>query len=105
VRECTAEETGDIATSTNADIFKKILDFPILGGLGENLTQLPADCGFMSIRRLASSVSRRYRSVKKTNTQRPLQRVTLRGSENGIAAALLYRQKGLSLCSYKKPYT
>jgi len=38
-----AQETGDIAALTNADILKKILDVPLLCGLGENLTELPAD--------------------------------------------------------------
>ena len=42
-----AQETGDIAALTNADILNKILDVPILGGLGENLTELPADWQFM----------------------------------------------------------
>lgn len=38
-----AQETGDIAVLTNANILKKILDVPLLCGLGENLTELPAD--------------------------------------------------------------
>jgi dethiobiotin synthetase len=38
-----AQETGDIAALTNADILRKILDVAVLGGLGENLTELPAD--------------------------------------------------------------
>jgi dethiobiotin synthetase len=42
-----AEETGDMATVTNADILRKILDVPVLGELGENLTELPADWRFM----------------------------------------------------------
>ena len=42
-----AQETGDIAALTNADILKKILDVPLLCGLGENLTELPADWRFM----------------------------------------------------------
>jgi dethiobiotin synthetase len=41
------QETGDIAALTNADILNKILDVPVLGGLGENLTELPADWRFM----------------------------------------------------------
>jgi hypothetical protein len=41
------EETGDIAAVTNADVLKKILDVPLLCGLGENLTELPADWRFM----------------------------------------------------------
>jgi dethiobiotin synthetase len=42
-----AQETGDIAALTNADILKQILDVPVLGGLGENLTELPADWRLM----------------------------------------------------------
>jgi dethiobiotin synthetase len=42
-----AQETGDIAALTNADILRKILDVPVLGGVGENLTELPADWRFM----------------------------------------------------------
>ena len=42
-----AEETGGIAAVTNADILQKILDVPLLCGLGENLTELPADWRFM----------------------------------------------------------
>jgi dethiobiotin synthetase len=38
-----AQETGDIAAMTNADILKEILDVPLLCGLGENLTELPTD--------------------------------------------------------------
>jgi dethiobiotin synthetase len=38
-----AQETDDIAALTNADILKRILDVPLLRGLGENLTELPAD--------------------------------------------------------------
>jgi dethiobiotin synthetase len=38
-----AQETNDIAALTNADILRKILDVPLLCGLGENLTELPAD--------------------------------------------------------------
>ena len=38
-----AQETDDIAALTNADILRKILDVPLLCGLGENLTELPAD--------------------------------------------------------------
>jgi len=33
----------DIATLTNADILKKILNVPLFAGLGENLMELPAD--------------------------------------------------------------
>jgi dethiobiotin synthetase len=40
-------DTGDIATRTNADTLKKIVDVPVLGGLGENLTELPADWRFI----------------------------------------------------------
>jgi len=42
-----AQETGDIAVLTNADILTKILDVPVLGELGKNLTELPADWRFM----------------------------------------------------------
>lgn len=38
-----AQETDDIAALTNADILRKILDVPLLCGLGENLTELPTD--------------------------------------------------------------
>jgi dethiobiotin synthetase len=38
-----AQEIDDIAALTNADILRKILDVPLLCGLGENLTELPAD--------------------------------------------------------------
>lgn len=34
---------SDIAASTNADILGRILDVPLLSGLGENLTELPDD--------------------------------------------------------------
>jgi dethiobiotin synthetase len=36
------QESDDIAALTNLDVLKKILDVPLLGGLGESLTQLPA---------------------------------------------------------------
>jgi dethiobiotin synthetase len=39
--------TRDIATLTNADILKKILNVPLFAGLGENLMELPADWRFM----------------------------------------------------------
>jgi dethiobiotin synthetase len=42
-----AQETGDIAARTNADILRKILDVPVLGGLGESLTELPTDWRLM----------------------------------------------------------
>jgi hypothetical protein len=32
---------SDIATLTNADILKQILDVPLLPGLGKSLTELP----------------------------------------------------------------
>ncbi len=35
--------TSDTAAATNADVLKKILNVPLLGGLGENLTELPSD--------------------------------------------------------------
>jgi dethiobiotin synthetase len=38
-----AQATDDIAGLTNADILRKIIDVPLLCGLGENLTELPAD--------------------------------------------------------------
>jgi dethiobiotin synthetase len=38
-----ARATGDMAALTNADILRKIIDVPLLCGLGENLTELPAD--------------------------------------------------------------
>jgi dethiobiotin synthetase len=42
-----ARETDDIASLTNADTLRKILDVPLLCGLGENLTELPTDWRFM----------------------------------------------------------
>ena len=39
--------TSDIAAVTNADILKKILNVPLLSGLGENLMELPADWRLM----------------------------------------------------------
>lgn len=39
----TVDPSADIAASTNADVLKRILDVPLLAGLGENLTQLPDD--------------------------------------------------------------
>jgi hypothetical protein len=41
------ETTGDIAALTNADVLKRILDIPLLAGLGENLMQLPVDWRLM----------------------------------------------------------
>jgi dethiobiotin synthetase len=35
--------TSDVAALTNADILKRILNVPLLAGLGENLTELPVD--------------------------------------------------------------
>jgi dethiobiotin synthetase len=35
--------SSDIAASTNANILGRILDVPLLAGLGENLTELPDD--------------------------------------------------------------
>jgi len=49
-----AQETEGIAALTNADILKQILDVPLLSGLGENLTELPADWRVM----LESTVDR-----------------------------------------------
>ena len=42
-----AQATGEVATMTNAEILRKILDVPVLDGLGENLSQLPADWRLM----------------------------------------------------------
>jgi dethiobiotin synthetase len=39
----TVDPSSDIAASTNADVLKRILDVPLLAGLGQNLTQLPDD--------------------------------------------------------------
>lgn len=49
-----ARGTSDIAAATNAEILKKILNVPLLDGLGENLMELPAGWRFMidSISRL-----------------------------------------------------
>jgi dethiobiotin synthetase len=44
----------DIAALTNADILKKILDVPVLDGLGESLTQLPDDWRHMINSTIAS---------------------------------------------------
>ena len=41
------ETTSDIAALTNADILRRILDVPLLAGLGENLMQLPVDWRLM----------------------------------------------------------
>jgi dethiobiotin synthetase len=41
------EMTSDIAALTNADILKRILNVPLLAGLGENLTELPVDWRLM----------------------------------------------------------
>jgi len=41
------ETTSDIAALTNADILERILDVPLLAGLGENLTELPVDWRLM----------------------------------------------------------
>jgi dethiobiotin synthetase len=38
-----AQATDDVAALTNTDTLRKILDVPLLCGLGENLTELPAD--------------------------------------------------------------
>ena len=37
------ETANDIAALTNADILKRVLNVPVLAGLGENLTELPVD--------------------------------------------------------------
>jgi len=41
------EITSDVAALTNADILKRILNVPLLAGLGENLTELPVDWRLM----------------------------------------------------------
>ena len=41
------EMTGDIAALTDADILKRILNVPLLAGLGENLTELPVEWRLM----------------------------------------------------------
>jgi dethiobiotin synthetase len=41
------ELASDIAALTNADILKRILNVPLLAGLGENLTQPPVDWRLM----------------------------------------------------------
>jgi hypothetical protein len=41
------ELASDIAVLTNADILKRILNVPLLAGLGENLTELPIDWRLM----------------------------------------------------------
>jgi dethiobiotin synthetase len=41
------EMASDIAGLTNADILKRILNVPLLAGLGENLTELPVDWRLM----------------------------------------------------------
>jgi dethiobiotin synthetase len=43
----TALGTSDIAATTNASILRKILNVPLLDGLGENLAELPTDWRFM----------------------------------------------------------
>ena len=42
-----APGTSDIAVATNADILKRILNVPVLYGLGENLMELPAGWRFI----------------------------------------------------------
>jgi dethiobiotin synthetase len=41
------EITSDVAALTNADILNRILNVPLLAGLGENLTELPVDWRLM----------------------------------------------------------
>jgi dethiobiotin synthetase len=41
------ETASDIAALTNADILRRILNVPLLAGLGENLTELPVDWRLM----------------------------------------------------------
>jgi hypothetical protein len=38
---------SEIAVLTNADILKRILNVPLLAGLGESLTELPIDWRLM----------------------------------------------------------
>jgi len=49
-----AQGIGDIAALTNADTLRKILDVPVLDGLGENLTELPPDWRLMLDSTIAS---------------------------------------------------
>jgi hypothetical protein len=42
-----AQVRDDVAMLTNADILKRILNVPLLVGLGENLTELPVDWRLM----------------------------------------------------------
>ena len=49
-----AQGIGDIAALTNADTLRKILDVAVLDGLGENLTELPADWRLMLDSTIAS---------------------------------------------------
>ncbi len=41
------EIANDIAALTNADVLKRILNVPLLAGLGENLTELPINWRLM----------------------------------------------------------
>ena len=41
------EMASEIAVLTKADILKRILDVPLLAGLGESLTELPVDWRLM----------------------------------------------------------
>jgi dethiobiotin synthetase len=41
------ESASNVAALTNADILKRVLNIPLLSGLGENLTQLPVDWRLM----------------------------------------------------------
>ncbi|PYK67602.1 MAG: dethiobiotin synthase [Verrucomicrobia bacterium] len=43
ISEYPAPGTNDIAAATNEGVLKKILNIPLLGGLGENLMELPLD--------------------------------------------------------------
>jgi dethiobiotin synthetase len=49
-----AQGTGDIVTITNADILRKIINVPVLGELGENLTELSTDWRFILDSRINS---------------------------------------------------
>ena len=60
-----AQGIGDIAALTNADILRKILDVPVLDGLGENLTELPTDWRLMLNSTIASQRVASIQSCKK----------------------------------------
>lgn len=47
LNSASAALAGDITALTNADVLSKVLDVPILDGLGENLTELPPEWRLM----------------------------------------------------------